>query len=114
MTGIPNVTHADPCTCAKCNTKRNRILAFGAIRRAASIAREWETRADDVGLDIAHGGEGWTEFTTVADEIRYAIRRALGTDEPQASNCAEMQNLVRTHEIPNTGKVGKIGKRGTS
>ena len=52
---------SDECTCAKCNTKRNRTAAFGAIRRALQHARDWE----------AFGGDG--------DPIRQAIRAAIGS-----------------------------------
>ena len=75
MSGIPHVTHADVCTCAKCNAKANRIAAFGAIRRAAEVARriERDTTWDDV-------DDGLGDLITAAG-IREAIRAAIGSQK---------------------------------
>lgn len=61
----------DDCTCANCNTKRNRIAGFGAIRRAAQVARriERDTTWDDV-------DDGLGDLITAAG-IRQAIRAAI-------------------------------------
>ncbi len=67
----------DDCTCSKCNDKRNRIAAFGAIRRAATHARNLERLAAG-----AWGGNA-QQFTDrySAHQIRNAIRLAIGSDK---------------------------------
>jgi hypothetical protein len=47
-----------------------RIEAFGAIRRAAALAREWDALGDHLNAEYAH---------KIAEEIRHAIRAALGS-----------------------------------
>lgn len=70
---------SDPCTCEACNTKQNRILAFGAIRRAAAAARHH----DRVCLDaLARNKELICErHEENAEAIREAIRAAIGSDK---------------------------------
>lgn len=65
----------DDCTCANCNAKRNRIAAFGAIRRAVTHARALDRLA-------AWGGNA-QQFTDryAALQIRNAIRLAIGSDK---------------------------------
>ena len=75
MSGIPHITHADVCTCAKCNAKANRIAAFCAIRRAAEVAREWDDLARfpfDLPRPSAH-------YAGNATAIRAVIRAAIGS-----------------------------------
>ena len=57
---------SDPCTCADCNAKANRIAAFGALRRAAEVIREAER------LHLCK---------YEANYIRRAIRAAIGSDK---------------------------------
>lgn len=75
MNGIPNVRQHDVCTCAKCNTKANRIAAFAAMRRAATVARDADRLADVVD-DKAWASRLYRE----AAGARAAIRAAIGSD----------------------------------
>jgi hypothetical protein len=65
------IPHADNCTCPDCI----RIVAFGAIRRAAAVAREREAQGDD----LWH--RGFPHFAhpqyNKARDIRRAIRAAI-------------------------------------
>lgn len=73
---------SDPCTCSECNAKQNRIVAFGAIRRAAEIARhhEWEARIIELGAtDFAKRLAA--EHFCLAKAVRRAIRAAIGSDK---------------------------------
>lgn len=66
----------DDCTCAKCNNKRNRTAAFGAIRRAAEVARGLEAhKRGEIGA--MHDHTHWDEAQAIA--IRRAIRAAIGS-----------------------------------
>lgn len=68
-----------------CNDQRDRcehearVLAFGAIRRAAEVARQ----ADNERVDHARfrDWESETVATAVADATRRAIRAAIGSDK---------------------------------
>lgn len=57
----------------------NRISAFGAIRRAAEVARQYDTRADIAfrELDEVRESECWS----MSVAIRRAIRAAIGSDK---------------------------------
>lgn len=66
----------DDCTCANCNTKRNRIAAFGAIRRAAEVARSYDAAA----ITVSHRSESEADvFVSMGDGVRRAIRAAIGS-----------------------------------
>ena len=66
---------SDPCTCEQCNAKQNRIAAFKAIRRAATIARE----NDKFASHFACGNDPPAyAFRVAAINVRRAIRRAIG------------------------------------
>lgn len=70
---------SDECTCAKCNTKRNRTAAFGAIRHAAMEARKrdrWSRNCDEAG-DTA----GRIAWSLAAGQIRLTIRAVIGSDK---------------------------------
>lgn len=81
----------DPCTCSKCDAKAARA----AIRRAAFIARQHDTRAngyiqsiseivitdrihtDDYLVDVECSANNAWHHRTCADAIRTAIRAAI-------------------------------------
>lgn len=66
---------SNPCTCSECNTKQNRIAAFGAIRRAAILARI----NDKIARRYAWEGDPQAfAFRMAANDIRRAIRVAIG------------------------------------
>jgi len=54
-----------------------RILAFGAIRRAAEVAREWDDLAD-FSFDLLFPS---AYYAGKASAIRAAIRAAIGSDK---------------------------------
>ena len=81
---------SDPCTCSWCNAKKNRIAAFGAIRRAAEVARQFDHDAEvlrqrchaivdgkDSG-DVAILNRYQGESKINAAIVRRAIRAAIG------------------------------------
>lgn len=78
MSGIPNVTHAEPCTCAKCNAKANRVAVFGGIRRAVDLARTLDQLAHTHGVQPRSA----FEMRLQASAIRHGIRAAIGSDKP--------------------------------
>lgn len=53
-----------------------RIAAFGAIRRAAQVARWWQAEAEQY---ENHNMIAFNESANVADGIRQAIRAAIGS-----------------------------------
>lgn len=57
--------------CESCN----RIAAFGAIRRAAEVAREMDNAADRASFDDCY------QFIDMAKGARAAIRAAIGSDK---------------------------------
>jgi hypothetical protein len=68
---------SDPCTCSECNAKQNRIAAFGAIRRAATLART----NDKVARHYAWEGDPQAyAFRMAANNVRRAIRHAIGDE----------------------------------
>ena len=72
----------DDCTCANCNTKRNRIAAFGAIRRAEAVARhhDYEARiVECASTDFAKRLAA--EHFCLGRAVRRAIRAAIGSDK---------------------------------
>lgn len=82
---------SDPCTCAECNAKQNRIHAFGAIRRAVLTARHFDAKARNARKTLAHRtpdtdtGIAIATIDTaelIADSVRYSIRTAIGSVEP--------------------------------
>jgi len=89
MSGLTGVRHADPCTCERCCRK----AAFGAIRRAAAVARQFDHDAEllrqrchsiidgkDVG-DIALLNRYNLESKNDAAIVRRAIRAAIGSEK---------------------------------
>ena len=69
---------SDPCTCSECNAKKNRIASFGAIRRAATLART----NDKIARRYAWEGDPQAfAFRMAANDIRRAIRAAIGSDK---------------------------------
>jgi hypothetical protein len=75
MSGIPGVLHADPCTCQRCCRK----AAFGAIRRAVEVVREYEMYArTSYEWGNTEMGHRWM---WCAQNTRIAIRAAIGSDK---------------------------------
>lgn len=70
---------SDPCTCSECNAKQNRIAAFGAIRRAAAVARDHDKSARF--YNEQGNSEGRVLGGILARNTRRAIRAAIGSDK---------------------------------
>jgi hypothetical protein len=65
---------SEPCTCPHCNAKQNRIAAYGAIRRAATVARQ----NDKAARHFAWEGDSQAyAFRMAAVNVRRAIRAAI-------------------------------------
>jgi hypothetical protein len=68
------------------HTDDKTSAAFGAIRRAAEVARSMDrdiaeqSEWHDYELD-SHGDDGWVPMPVVAEQIRRAIRAAIGSDK---------------------------------
>ena len=67
---------SDPCTCAECNAKQNRIHAFGAMRRATEIARRYDNAEREMAARNYYEAAG--VYGRYAENIRRAIRAAIG------------------------------------
>ena len=78
-TYIEGPRHAEVCTCAKCTAKRNRIAAFGAIRRAVSVARLYDNPDELFGPCADDAAK--LDFDMTARTVRCAIRAAIGSDK---------------------------------
>lgn len=90
---------SEPCTCERCIAKQARVLAFGAIRRAVSVARKHDARAekylatifehvsagrfrdDDYLVDIEMSANNAWHCQSCARAIRDAIRAALRSEK---------------------------------
>jgi hypothetical protein len=70
------IPHADTCTCTDCI----RIVAFGAIRRAAAVARRCDRSAENYS-QVDHYRVAVAVSRDRADAIRHAIRAAIESEK---------------------------------
>ena len=70
--------HAEVCRCERCYRKE----AFGAIRRAAAVARHHEREAKVIGCGSTDFAQRLaSEHVCLAQAARRAIRAAIGSEK---------------------------------